>query len=63
MASGPTKVIIAALTGNALIAITKFSAAMITGSSTMLSEGTHSLVDTGNQILLLYGLMQQRRPL
>ena len=51
MASGSTKVIIAALIGNTLIAITKFTAAFLTGSSAMLSEGIHSLVDTGKQVL------------
>lgn len=62
MASGSKKVIIAALIGNTLISITKFTAALITGSSAMLSEGIHSLVDTGNQVLLLYGLKQAKRP-
>lgn len=62
MASGSKKVIIAALIGNALISITKFLAALVTGSSAMLSEGIHSLVDTGNQILLLYGLKRAARP-
>ena len=62
MSSGTKKVIFAALAGNALISITKFIAAGITGSSAMLSEGIHSLVDTGNQILLLYGLKQAERP-
>lgn len=57
-----TKVIIAALIGNGLIAITKFVAAAMTGSSAMLSEGIHSVVDTGNQVLLLYGLRQARKP-
>ncbi|ABM04443.1 cation diffusion facilitator family transporter [Psychromonas ingrahamii 37] len=57
-----TKVIIAALIGNAAIAITKFFAAFMTGSSAMLSEGIHSLVDTGNQILLLYGMKQAKKP-
>lgn len=56
------KVIIAALIGNAAIALTKFFAAFTTGSSAMLSEGIHSLVDTGNQILLLYGLKQAKKP-
>jgi len=62
MASGSTKVIIAALIGNTLISITKFTAAIMTGSSAMLSEGIHSLVDTGNQILLLHGLKQAKKP-
>ena len=62
MASGSKKVIYAALAGNTLIAITKFIAAGITGSSAMISEGIHSLVDTGNQVLLLYGLRQAKKP-
>ena len=62
MASGSKKVIIAALVGNTLVAVTKFAAALISGSSAMLSEGIHSLVDTGNQILLLHGLKQAKKP-
>lgn len=62
MSASSTRVIFAALAGNTLIAITKFIAAAITGSSAMLSEGIHSLVDTGNQMLLLYGLKAARRP-
>ncbi|MEM7068096.1 MAG: cation diffusion facilitator family transporter [Pseudomonadota bacterium] len=62
MASGSKKVIYAAMIGNGLIAIAKFVGATITGSSAMLSEGIHSLVDTGNQGLLLYGIARSKRP-
>ena len=63
MASADSKtVILAALIGNGLIAITKFIAAGITGSAAMVSEGIHSVVDTGNQVLLLYGLKASARP-
>ena len=62
MASGSKKVIFAALIGNSLISITKFAAAAYTGSSAMLSEGIHSLVDTGNQGLLLYGIRRASKP-
>jgi len=56
------KVIYAALAGNTAIAITKITAAIYTGSSAMLSESIHSIVDTGNQILLLYGIRRASRP-
>jgi cation diffusion facilitator family transporter len=62
MAAGTKKVVYAALIGNLLIAITKFIAAGLTGSSAMLTEGVHSVVDTGNEVLLLYGLRRARKP-
>ena len=56
------KVVYAALFGNLAIAVTKFAAAWFTRSSAMLSEGVHSLVDTGNEALLLYGMRRAKRP-
>jgi cation diffusion facilitator family transporter len=63
MASSESRtVIFAALIGNGLIAITKFVASVMTGSSAMFTEGIHSAVDTGNQVLLLYGLSRSKKP-
>src|SRR6185503_7762409 len=60
--SESTRVVNAALVGNVLVALTKLAAAVITGSSAMTSEAVHSAVDTGNELLLLYGMRKAARP-
>ena len=56
------RVVVAALLGNGAIAVTKAAAAFVTGSSAMWSEAVHSVVDTGNQLLLLHGMRRARLP-
>ncbi|MEQ1616563.1 MAG: cation diffusion facilitator family transporter, partial [Hyphomicrobiaceae bacterium] len=61
-AEGSTKVVLIALACNFGIAVSKFAAAAYTGSSAMLSEAIHSLVDTSNQALLFHGIKRAARP-
>jgi len=62
--AGPesNRVVIAALVGNLLVAATKLVAALLTGSSAMMSEAVHTAADTGNELLLLHGLRRASRP-
>lgn len=56
------RVVLVALAANLAIALTKFVAAGLSASAAMLSEGVHSLVDTVNELLLLYGIRRARKP-
>lgn len=62
MAGGSKKAIYGAIAANTAIAVSKFIAAFFTGSSSMFSEGIHSLVDTGNGVLLLHGIRRSHKP-
>jgi len=62
MAGGSKSVVVAALAANLGIAVAKLGAALYTGSAAMLAEAVHSLVDTGNQGLLLFGMQRAKRP-
>ncbi len=62
MAGTSKRAIYGAILANTAIAISKFIAAFFTGSSSMLSEGIHSLVDTGNGLLLLWGIRRSKKP-
>jgi len=59
---GSNRVIVTALAANVGIAVAKFVAAGITGSSAMITEGVHSLVDSTNHVLLLHGTKRSRLP-
>ncbi len=61
-AEGSNRVILTALAANVGIAIAKFAAAAVTGSSAMVTEGVHSLVDSTNHVLLLYGTKRSAKP-
>ena len=60
-ASGGTRAVVAALGANLGIAVSKFIAFGVTGSTSMLSEAVHSVADSGNQVLLLVGGRRARR--
>jgi cation diffusion facilitator family transporter len=60
--SGTVFAVWAALLGNLMVALAKLVAAALTGSAAMLSEAVHSLVDTVNEVLLLYGIARSARP-
>ena len=60
-ASGSKIAVLAALFANSLIAIAKFAAAAVTGSAAMAAEGIHSVADSSNQGMLLWGISASRR--
>jgi cation diffusion facilitator family transporter len=62
MPASSKRALIGALVANIAIAITKFVVGAITGSTVMVTEGIHSLVDTGNSGLMLFGQARSRRP-
>jgi cation diffusion facilitator family transporter len=62
MAKGSKFVVYAAFAGNVAIAAAKFAAFLVSGSTAMLTESVHSLVDTGNQALLMLGMKRAARP-
>ena len=62
MPSETRKAVLAAVVGNVAVAAIKFIAAAFSGSAAMLSEAIHSLVDTGNGALMLYGMHRSRKP-
>jgi cation diffusion facilitator family transporter len=62
MSADNTRTLLIAFAANLGIAASKFVAAMITGSSAMLTEGVHSVVDSANQLLLIWGRRQSRKP-
>jgi divalent metal cation (Fe/Co/Zn/Cd) transporter len=62
MAKSSRRVVLVALAGNGAIALAKFAAAWISGSTAMLTEGIHSLVDSGDQVLLLVGQKRSEAP-
>lgn len=59
--AGFRRVLYVAIAGDVAIAAAKFFVAALPGSSAMLTEGVHSLVDTGNELLLLYGVRRGQR--
>lgn len=62
MTRGKNFLVWAALFGDLAVSATKFGAAAITGSSAMLSEAVHSLMDAGNEVLLFHGAERANRP-
>ena len=62
MSSSSKKVVYAGLAANVVIAITKLAVAIISGSSAMLAEAFHSMADSGNSFLLLWGMKRSQRP-
>ena len=57
-----TRAVLTALTMNGIITIIKAIVAFLSGSAAMMAEAVHSLADSGNQLLLIFGMRRSRRP-
>ena len=61
MSSGSKKIVVVGIVSNAIVTVLKFISALITTSASMMNEAIHSLMDTLNQLFLLFGLIASEK--